>query len=183
MSLFNEKFFNRTSFLRAIFVILPIGIYCLYSGVNGLFTTEEDLNKYTGIIKDIYIGETYDEVIEEYNKAFQIKLKNNKKNLKTFVGNHIDTLKNTINKGDKVVIWTNSDNLEIRQLKRNQKAIIKYDRAIFVYVLFLIIGLIFTTIAIGYLINHPEDLWGGDKEKMKQWIDDFLYHQYPGRRF
>jgi hypothetical protein len=162
-------FFDRTSYIRAIFRTLPFGLAALYFGITGLITSEESLPKYSGRVQDVYMGQVFDEVIDKYTKTLQLKIENGEK-FKTTITEYINIIKNNIAVGDTIVVWTGKDNNEIYKLVCNNNLLIPYDPTTWVDIFFLVIGIIYSVLAIGYLITTPEDLWGGDKEKMRAWF-------------
>lgn len=155
---------DKISYLRAIFIILPTGLGSLFVGIQGLSTSEESLPKYTGTVKDIYIGQAYSDLSDDYTKTLIITFKNDKE-FKTTITDYISLIKKNIDKGDIVAIWTYRNNNGIRQLMVQNELLIPYSSHPWINILFLVIGIAFTVIAVGYLITTPEDLLGGNKNK------------------
>jgi hypothetical protein len=162
-------FFDRTSYLRALLILLPFGLIGLYFGITGLIEKESDLVKYEGVISRAKVDNMYDNLVEKYSKAYQIELKGVEPIFRTYITKHIEVLEPSVNIGDKVTLWTRKNSHEIIKLEFNDKLLIPFNPTTWMDILILIIGIIFSTLSVAYLIKHPEDLWGGDKEKMKKW--------------
>jgi len=167
--------FDRTSYLRALFVLLPFGIVFLFFGIRGLAERETDLVQYNGVINNVYLGIRYNENIDEYMEAIHIEIVDNESIFRTYIAKHIERLKHSINKGDTVTLWTRSQNYRIVKLQRGEELLIPFNSTTWMDLFILLIGIVFTLLSVVYIIKHPEDLWGGDKEKMKRWWNGELW--------
>lgn len=162
-------FFDRTSYLRALLILLPFGLTGLYFGITGLLEKESDLHHFEGIVSETRLRPMYNDNIEKYMEAYQIEIEGIEPIFHTFIAKHIETLNHALNVGDTISIWTREKNYRIVKLKREEELLLTFNPTTWMDILILIIGIVFTTLSVAYLIKHPEDLWGGDKEKMKRW--------------
>lgn len=152
------SYFNKAEYLSALFRMLPFGLGALIIGANGLLSksSPDSLEKVTGSIiwygyKDIYIKSSHD-----IDNAFVLDISNKSDTFEyhTFATNYIEILKEKkLSKGNKITVW--GDEKIIAQILYNNELIIKYDGNKWLYVFFLLLGIIYTTITLLYLIKNP----------------------------
>lgn len=167
--------FDRTSYFRALFVLLPFGITGLYFGISGLIEKESNLDKYEGIVSYVHSGYLYSKLTDGFTKAYQIRIEEIDEIFRTHITKHMEILEPSLSAGDRITLWTRDDSLGIVKLQRNEELLIPFNSTTCMDLLILLIGIVFTSLSIIYIIKHPEDLWGGDKEKMKRWWNGELW--------
>lgn len=162
--------FDKSRYLRALFILLPAGIMLFYIGIKGLTSSIEDLPYSKGIVSKYYIGDKYHDYCECTSKTFFIYLKGKNKPYITTITKDIEKLNLLLNKGDRIEIWTWNKTKEnqIEQVKINGELIIPYDKTIGLYIAFLIVGLGLVVLCIFYIIKSPEDLFGKKKYNDKE---------------
>jgi hypothetical protein len=159
-------FFDKTRYLRAIFILLPIGIILTRFGIDGLTTTVEDLNKVKGVVSKYKIDYKYYDYCECDRRTLFVYISEKNKPFITTITENIKILDSFLNKGDSIEIWT-WDKLrknEIKQVKLNGKLVLQYEKLIGINLIFLVIGLGLTVLCVFYIIKSPEDLFGKKKK-------------------
>ncbi|MBN1113058.1 MAG: hypothetical protein JXA53_09125 [Bacteroidales bacterium] len=160
-------FIKNYSYLRALLVGVPFGLFCLVSGINmfiDLPKNEKDLNLVSGkIVK-------YELKFARKTDRFIITL-DNKKEYYSENGKDRALLVKYFAKrnliGAEAVVWKDSDpdyNMYIEQLKVNNEMVIKFNPTFWVAHFFLWLGVITLASALIYVIKHPEDLTGKKKK-------------------
>lgn len=164
-------FFDKTRYVRALFLLVPLGLSFIYFSSKSLLTDISDLPKVFGIIENIAHTETY---FKFQNRSFlsptiSVKLADNPETYITAITKHINIIDSVLVKGDIITIWikTDREKNEIVQIQKEGKVIIPYDKGFAVSWGFLVAGIIISFIAIGYLIKYPEDIMG-KKENIKE---------------
>jgi len=167
-------FLNKATYFTALLRLLPMGLLALFYGANGLINKSsiEDLYKIEGEILYYGVTDIYSHTTQKIKKAYVIKVLNKKNDTitcHTFVRNYIETFKySKFEQGKYITIYVDPviDNT-IMEVSYNNEEIIEYNGGLLLYIFFLIIGLIYTVITLGYLIKHPEHLF-----KKKEKIDE-----------
>lgn len=153
--------FDKTRYLRALFILLPIGIAFTYWGIEGITKDVDDLPQIKGSISDIKEESLFYETCDCYKNTLLIYLQGHKLPFKTKIVKNIEILKPILTKGQNVEIWiwdkTNDNRIE--QLKINGEMIIPYNRTLVLYLGFLLIGLVLLLLCVFYIIKSPEDLF------------------------
>ncbi len=154
--------FNKTRYLRSIFILIPVGIMLLYFGYEGVTKKIEDFPYHKGVVQDYKLGQKYFKDCECRTKTFFIYIKQKDFPYITTIQNHIEILKSNINESDSIEIWTwdKTNYNEIEQVKLNGKLIIPYKKTIGLYVAFLIIGIGLLILCVFYILNSSEDFFG-----------------------
>ena len=159
------KIFNKTRYLRALLILLPIGIGLTYWGIEGITKSAKDLPYIEGVISDFKLGSKYSELCDCRMETFFIYIKNTPQPYITTISMDIQKLQDNIKMGDyiEIWIWDESNDNHIEQVKINGKLIIPYDRTIGLYTCFLLIGLGLIILCVFYIIKSSEDLFGKKK--------------------
>ncbi len=155
--------FDKTRYLRTLFILLPIGIGFAYWGIDGLTKKVEDLPCTKGIISEVKMGSYYYETCKCNLPTLFIYLENTKAPFITKISKHIEILKaSKIEEGDRIEVWTwdKTDDNRIKQVNINGNIIIHYNRTIDLYLVFLVVGLGLVVLCIFYVLNSSEDLFG-----------------------
>jgi uncharacterized protein (UPF0333 family) len=103
-----------------------------------------------------------------------LKLDNEPNYYHTGIPERIKIIEENINVGDKVTIYRIKDNnglCYIEKLTKGGKTLIEFNNALLIPFISLLFGIIIVAAGIVYLIQNFSDLFGGDKEKM----EDFIY--------
>ncbi len=158
--------FDITRYLRAIFVLLPVGILLIYWGLEGLKKSVDDLPYSNGTVENFHTGKMYFKNCKCRVKTFFIYINEDEKPYVTSITEHIELLTKNINLGDSVEIWTweKYDDNQIEQIKIHGEVIIPYNKTIGLYLGFLVIGISLTALCLFYIIKSPEDLLGKKKD-------------------
>ncbi len=184
--------FDRTRYLKTLFMLLPTGIILLYFGIKDISTGVEDLSYNKGMVDTFYIGKKYFDDCDCRMETFFIYFIGKKKPYVTTIKLHIDTLKATIKKGEQIEIWMmQEDKLnEIEQIRINGEMIIPYNKLYGFNIIIILIGIGLTLLSLFYIFKSPEDLLGGveeakdaEQEKEKKKIpppDTSKYDKYMG---
>ena len=162
-------YIKKYSYLRALFVGVPFGLYCFITGVNlfiDLPKSEKDLNLVSG--KIVQYESKF--VAKEKIEVFVLTLDNNKvyyseneKERVMMVGYFAK--RNFI--GAKAEVWKDYDpdyDMYIEQLTVNNEMVIKFNPTFWVAHFFFWLGVITLSSALIYVIKHPEDLTGKKKK-------------------
>lgn len=159
--------FDVTRYFRALLVLLPIGIFFSYYGIDGLLKSPDDLPYTKGIVSEVKLGTRYYERCNCRLQTYFFYIEGYSIPYITKITEYIEILHEVeINKGDSLEIWVwdkTKDNT-ISQLKINGEMVIPYNRTILLYLGFLIVGLVLVVICIGYLKSSASDLFGRGKE-------------------
>ncbi len=146
--------FAVTRYFRVIIVVIPMSLALIYFGAMSFPFA---LEKHTGIIREIYLnkGRLYIE-LENSSKVFETGEKRKK-----------DIILSSLHKNQKVTIFCKKTGQDfIYKIKKNEEILLDYKVSVFSMII-LIIGIGLFVLAIYYLFKSPEDLWGGDKNRMK----------------
>lgn len=158
---------GKTRYIRALFVLLPMGIFFTYHGLDGLLKSPDDLPYTKGIVSEVKLGSRYSERCKCRLKTYFIYIEGYNTPFITSITQKIEAITEIeIKKGDAVEIWVwdkTKDNL-IEQLIINGEMIIPYNRTLLLYSGFLVVGLVLVVICIGYLKSSASDLFGRGKE-------------------
>ena len=159
-----NKFSNTSRYIYAILSALPIGIFLMFFGIKGVSITESKLHKSTGYVK----------VMSTKGISLVIKLNNSTINFNTAIPEHVELIKENIRIGDKITIYRINGKHElnyIEKLVKDGEVLIEFKKALLVPLISLFLGLIILIAAIVYLIQNPSDFFGGDKNKMEDFVD------------
>jgi hypothetical protein len=153
------SYFNKAEYLTALFRMLPFGLGALIIGANGLLSKSsvDSLKKNTGTV--VWYGDKviYTEDFHKYEQVFVVQIKDSIDTLRfhTYATAYREALISKLpKKGEKVTIWA-KENKRIEQVQYKNDLIIKYTGYTGVYVFFLLLGIIYTTITLLYLIKNP----------------------------
>jgi hypothetical protein len=141
-----------------------MGMIMIWYGSKYLSTEKEDMDIKKGIVQSISMN----------NNTVFIKLKNRDVKFHTSIPKQVEIILNKLNEGEEVVIYIMKGKNEINyieSLEKDDKVLIEYEKAPLIPLMFLIIGIVITCACIIYLKNNLEDLFGGDKSKMKKLLD------------
>lgn len=175
-----EKILQRTSYLRAIFGILPFGIGAVVLGLTDIRNrpTEDELISRTGIVE--FIGEK--KVVSDISKSRMnaLVITVDDKDFYTIVKRHQKTLIENINEGDSVIFWHRPEGSQIVKARRSDALFIPYKRVGNLMIGLVVFGFMCIISSVLYIVTTPEDLWGGDKEKMRKFFKDIFdpWHTY-----
>lgn len=175
-----EKILHRTSYLRAIFGILPFGIGAVVFGLADIKNTptEDVLISRTGVV--VHMGEK--RIVSDISKsrmdALVITLE--EKDFYAGVKRHQEVLLENINKGDTVIFWHRPEGRQIVKASKSDTLLIPYKRVGNWMIGLVVFGFVCIISSVLYIVTTPEDLWGGDKEKMRKFFKDIFdpWHKY-----
>jgi hypothetical protein len=151
-------------YIYAILSALPISLMMLWFGYDGIMLTEDKLDKKTGIIEELIIEAEYSE----------LKLKSISTRYNTSIPDHVSKISKELKKGDLITIYKirGSNNMDfIEKLVKDGKVLIEFDKAPLVPWISFVLGLMLLISVIIYLYQNFSDLFGGDKEKMEDFLD------------
>ena len=157
-----KKVFKKVGYLRAIFIMFPIGVMLIVFGIKGFNTKLDKLDKRIGVITHIKYSD----------KTAFIKL--NKANFyyETSIDYRVETIRKKLNIGDKVQIYKRKGESKfIQGLYKSGNVLIEYNPPYKAAITTILIGIILLIITVLYIIKSPYHLWGGDKEKMTDFLD------------
>jgi hypothetical protein len=155
---------ERYTYYWTIFTGLPFGIACFIGGIYLFFSIPsniENLEQYTGEIKDYGLKEYYNKELNTRGEVFYIQIGQNLEFFSSY-GKHQKILikyfrgKNLINHS--TTILTEKYEKYIEQLSVDGKIVLKYKPAYWIAWTFLIAGIIITTGAIFYLKKNAGDI-------------------------
>jgi hypothetical protein len=146
------------SYLHTIVYGIPLGIAFIIGGFHAL----ENFKKESLVKVECYIVDVRDTIVKTDIKLFNyVVIKADNENLYYAGGK----LKNYINSvpcnNKKVIIWhlnTDKSRYIIRQFFIDGKYIRKYKTPYWMAYLFIVLGIITLSSALGYVIKHPEEL-------------------------
>ena len=150
--------FAVTRYIRTIIVVIPMSLALIYFG---LMSFPFALEKYTGRIQKIYSKEG----------RLSIELYNSSKTFETGEKKKKEIILSNLSKNQEVsffVIRPGDDT--IHKIEKNGEVLLDYEISLFALII-LTIGIGLLAIAIYYLFKSPEDLWGGDKDRMNKDMD------------
>lgn len=164
--------FNRTRYLRTLFIILPFGLLAMFYGIKAQFDLpkEEELIKKSGIVLRTGVKKEYSDIYETVVNTEQLFLENHSNYYNFNRKKDYELFKKSFNKGEKVTIWLNpkSELKTIRQFSKNGKVLLRYHRIDIAHLILAGFGFIAIIISLIYAFKHPEDFWGGDKDRMNK---------------
>ncbi len=163
--------FNTSRYLKAIFWGLPMGILSLYYGGKALTDIKQDVNDYSythGVVDSIYDARIKISInSKRLSNTVMVQL--NDSNFYVMSANDISAVINSLNTMDTISVWyqvRETGNKKIKAIQRGEESIIKYEPGgYWVGILFMLWGLFWLVISVLYVVKHPEDLFGGKKEK------------------
>lgn len=157
--------FDRTRYIRALFVILPFGIMLSYFGIKSQFDLpkKHELQKISGVVLKTQVKKEYSKNYETYIDRERLYLVGHKR---SYVFNKLRDYKmfqDRVMIGDSVDIWLNpnTDIKAIRQFAKENKIILEYKRIDIAGLIMGGFGLVALIISVLYIFKHPEDLKGG----------------------
>jgi len=155
--------FDVTRYLRALFLLLPMGLGFSYWGFDGLIKNADDLPYTKGVISKVKMGTYYFDDCKCRLPTYFFYLEDIKAPFITQISKNLEIIDSTeINIGDQIEVWVwdLSDNNSIQQLKINGKMIIPYNRTFVLYLSFFVVGLGLLVIFVGYTISSLKDSFG-----------------------
>ncbi|MGM0582968.1 MAG: hypothetical protein ACQETL_19990 [Bacteroidota bacterium] len=154
----HKNTFAVTRYIRTIIVVIPMSLALIYYGVMSFPFA---LEKYTGRIQKIYSKEG----------SLYIELNNSSKTFETGEKKKQEIILSNLNQNQEVslFIMKPGDNT-IFKIEKNEKVLLDYEINIFAFII-LTVGIGLLALAIYYLFKSPEDLWGGDKDRMNKDMD------------
>jgi len=157
--------FDKTRYIRTLFVLLPLGITFTYLGIEGVTKSADDLPYIKGIVLEAKMEGLYDKTCKCYKNTLLIYLQGHKSPYKTTIVKKIDALDPVLARNQNIEIWTwdKSNDNQIEQVKLNGELIVPYNRTIGLYFGVLTVGLGLFILCLFYIIKSPEDLFGKKK--------------------
>lgn len=156
--------FDKTRYLRALFILLPLGIGFSYFGIDGLARNVNDLPYNQGIISNLKLGAKYSDICDCKLETFFIYINNVSYPFTTTITTDIQKLQKNLKIGDHIEVWTwKTDDAHIEQVKINGEIIVSYDKTVGLYLGLLTVGLSLIVLCVFYIIKSPEDLFGKKK--------------------
>lgn len=154
--------FDKTRYLRTLFVLLPMGIAFTYWGIEGVTKSADDLPYTKGVVLEARMEGVYDKTCKCYKNTLLIYLQGHESPYKTTIVKKIDVLDPVLSKGQNIEIWTwdKTDDNQIEQVKLNDELIVPYNRTTGLYLGTLAVGLSLIILCVFYIIKSPEDLFG-----------------------
>ena len=147
--------FAVTRYIRTIIVVIPMSLALIYYGIMSFpFAMEQ----YTGRIQKIYSKEG----------SLYIELNNSSKSFKSIEKENKDIILSNLSKNQKVSLSIKRPGEDyIYKIEKNGEVLMDYKISLFSLII-LTIGIGLLALAIYYLFKSPEDLWGGDKDRMNK---------------
>ncbi|WP_439183218.1 hypothetical protein [Carboxylicivirga taeanensis] len=169
-------FWQRYSYLRALFVGLPFGFGCLITGINYFIEIPrnvEGLEVVSGNVQGFGIKRIKSEVDNSSYEVFFVEveqkgwyyteLKSKKRLLRRELAEELRTSR-------LVEIWHMNGQKNIEQISVGDKFLYEYEPPYWMGHVFFWIGAITLVSAIGYVVLHPEDLTGKKRNgKVSKW--------------
>jgi hypothetical protein len=150
-----ENTFAVTRYIRTIIVIIPMSLALIYYGVMSFPFA---LEKYTGKIQKIYSKEG----------SLYIELNNSSKTFETGEKKKQEIILSNLSKNQEVSFFViRPGNDTIYKIEKNGEVLLDYEINLFALII-LTIGSGLLALAIYYLFKSPEDLWGGNKDRMNK---------------
>ncbi|WP_461633071.1 hypothetical protein [Labilibaculum euxinus] len=156
--------FKKSGYLRALFVGLPFGIGSLIVGIplfEEIPKIPDELELHSGVLNSF--GETtyYDEGIDLEMNLFYVKIDTDS----YYAGRRkerelLEPYKYEI--GDSIKIWTNQNDVYIKQLIVNNQILMVYKPPYWRAWFFTLAGILFTVMSVFYLIKYNADYFGED---------------------
>lgn len=157
-----HRFINISRYIYAALLVLPLGIVMFLFGIKNLLLTVDKLEKRTGIVKELNITA----------QKVTLKLSNSTFIYETSIPEHVKILSKDINKGDTITVYKIKGKSEyIERVDKKNKVLFEFEKVYFIPGIIMIIGLVILVSSIIYLIKELSDFWGGDKEKMNDFLD------------
>lgn len=157
--------FDKTRYIRTLFILLPLGLAFFYWGIKGLNRSIEHLPYTQGIVEKHKKRLMYFESCECDVETFLIYVKGIKPPFVTSIKKYREILDSVVSVGDSIEIWTEdfkSEN-QIEQVKLNGQLVIPYNKTTDLYIGLSVIGVGLIILCIFYIIKSPEDLFGKKK--------------------
>jgi|GEM_PF-2174923 hypothetical protein len=159
-----NRFANTSRYIYAILSGIPIGLILLVFGIRGISLDEGNLYKRTGVVKEL----------KEKEGLVFLKLNNEYEYYHTGIPERVEIINENIQIGDKVTVYRikNNEGLYfIEKLVKNNAVLIEFNKAPLVPFISLLLGSLIIIAGIIYLAQNFSDLFGGNKEKMEDFID------------
>lgn len=157
--------FDKTRYLRTLFILLPLGLAFFYWGIKGLNRSIENLPYTQGVVQKYKKKLMYFESCECDVEASLIYVKGIKPPFVTSIKKYREILDSAVRVGDSIEIWTEdfrSEN-QIEQVKLNGQLVIPYDKTTDLYIGLSVFGAGLIILCIFYILKSPEDLFGKKK--------------------
>jgi len=155
---------EKYTYYWTIFTGLPFGIVCFIGGIYLFFSTPSNidtLKKYNGKIKEYGLKEYYNKELNTRGEVFYVTIRPNLEFYSSY-GKHQKKLiryfkgKGLVNHS--TTLWTEKNEKYIEQLSIDGKIILKYKPPYWIAWIFLIAGILITTLAIFYLKKNAGDI-------------------------
>ncbi len=157
--------FKKTGYIRVLTLGLPFGIGCLIVGIplfKEIPNNDKELIMHEGFLSSFGETDYYSKKADNERNVFCIKIGDS-----TFYTDRrkereiIESYNYQI--GDSIKVWTDSNDVLIRQLFVNNKIIMRYEPPYWMAWFFTLAGIFFTIMLIYYLIKYFSDLFGGEE--------------------
>jgi hypothetical protein len=153
--------FKKTGYLRALFVGLPFGVVSLFGGIvqfNNIPESVENLELQTGNIIDYGMTEYYDKGVDVHRDVYFFEI-DSLGEFYSDLNDHTELLKSIEKEwiNSYAEIWIKENNPYIKQLRIDNNLIIEYKPPYWMAWTFTLIGILFTTMSIFYLIRYSSD--------------------------
>ncbi len=157
--------FKKTGYLRVLFVGLSFGIGALIVGIpmfNKIPETPNDLEVHKGILSSFGDTTYYDNGIDLEFETFYVKINDKafyteKRSVRVIIEIYNYSI------GDTIIVWTERDDLYIKQLTANNQMVMNYQPPYWMAWFFTLAGVIFTAMSLFYLIKYSSDYFGEKK--------------------
>ncbi|MGM0582971.1 MAG: hypothetical protein ACQETL_20005 [Bacteroidota bacterium] len=157
--------FKKTGYLRVLFVGLPFGIGALIVGIpmfKEIPKIPNDLEFHKGVLSSFGDTTYYDKEIDLEFETFYIRLNSNtyftdRRKEREVIESHNYSV------GDTVTVWTEPDDVYIKQLVANNQMVMNYQPPYWMAWFFTLAGIVFTTMSLFYLIKYSSDYFGSQK--------------------
>lgn len=159
-----KKLSEKYTYIWTILSGIPFGIGMLvgaYTTFNSISKTTNELVSISGQIKEYGHKDIYHKGIDATISVYEIKLNNGiyqadigkrVKLLEQYIPNVFKTKKN-------ITIWTEKGSSSIEQLAIDDQIVLPYKPPYWQAWTFLIIGIVFTSMGIIYLIKYFKNTW------------------------
>ena len=152
-------FFDRTRYIRALIVLLPLGITLLVLGIKYTMnnpSSQDKLNKHKGVINNITSEQIYFENCKCYLEEITVHFNRNK--FKTREKEKIKIFRKFISIGDEVILGFDRENY-IQYLKKDNNILIVYKKSYVYSYFFIVLGFLLSSLSLYYLLKHRKDLF------------------------
>jgi len=165
---------KKINFWRVVLSAIPIGLVSLIFGINYYITTPSTIEEF--VVSDGIPKKFGTVTINSSGSTFFVYfIQLGEARYNTIYGKERDLL---ISKfphygNETIQIWHKKGEFGIRQLVAGENVLIEYHPPYWIAYVFFGFGLILLVSSGFYLVRHPEDLFGGDKEKFKKFWKDW----------